>query len=208
MKCFLLISLILNFIIILCEFYTLSRIKNKKDILKYYTYLQNLLALITSVIFIVCLLLAIFLNEVIPETVKGFRYVTTCGLITTMYVYIIFLSKNDKNVLSENDFIGNFNPKIANFILHYFCPLISLVSFVIFERQIDLNSPEWTGYVAIPSSLYWTLYLILTTAKLWDEPYHFSSPKGKKNNVLIDIAVIASLPLSFILISVILWNIK
>jgi len=202
------ISLVLNLIIIGCEIYILSKINNKKDIIKYYTYLQNFLALIISIVFSIYLIINIFLNISIPEYIKGLRYVATCGLIATMFIYVVFLSRNDKNVLSDSDFIDNFNPKKANFILHYFCPVISLLSFVIFERQIVLNTPEWTGYVAIPSCLYWIIYLILSTTKLWEEPYDFSTPKGKKKNVLVDIAVMASLPISFILISFILWNLK
>jgi len=202
------ISLVLNLIIIGCEIYILSKINNKKDIIKYYTYLQNFLALIISIVFSIYLFINIFLNISIPEYIKGLRYVATCGLIATMFIYVVFLSRNDKNVLSDSDFIDNFNPKKANFILHYFCPVISLLSFVIFERQIVLNTPEWTGYVAIPSCLYWIIYLILSTTKLWEEPYDFSTPKGKKKNVLVDIAVMASLPISFILISFILWNLK
>jgi len=202
------ISLVLNLIIIGCEIYILSKINNKKDIIKYYTYLQNFLALIISIVFSIYLIINIFLNISIPEYIKGLRYVATCGLIATMFIYVVFLSRNDKNVLSDSDFIDNFNPKKANFILHYFCPVISLLSFVIFERQIVLNTPEWTGYMAIPSCLYWIIYLILSTTKLWEEPYDFSTPKGKKKNVLVDIAVMASLPISFILISFILWNLK
>jgi len=202
------ISLVLNLIIIGCEIYILSKINNKKDIIKYYTYLQNFLALIISIVFSIYLIINIFLNISIPEYIKGLRYVATCGLIATMFIYVVFLSRNDKNVLSDSDFIDNFNPKKANFILHYFCPVISLLSFVIFERQIVLNTPEWTGYVAIPSCLYWIIYLILSTTKLWEEPYDFSTPKGKKKNISVDIAVMASLPISFILISFILWNLK
>ena len=46
-------ALIINIIIILCEVVTLFHIKNKRDILKYYTYLQNFIALVVSVIFTV-----------------------------------------------------------------------------------------------------------------------------------------------------------
>ena len=81
----------------------------------------------------------IFLEGTIPEFIKGMRYIATCGLISTMFIYVLFLSSKSKKLMSEKDFVSNFNPKKANFILRYFCPVISLLSFVIFERQIILT---------------------------------------------------------------------
>lgn len=199
------ISLLLNLIIIVCELKTLSKIKNKIDIIKYYTYLQNLITLITSIIFSIYLVITIFNNKNIPEFVRGLRYIATCGLTATMFIYVLFLSKNKNNVLTKEDFIGNFNPKIANFILHYFCTIISLLSFIFFEKSIILTDPNWTGYAAIPSCLYWIIYLILSTFNLWKEPYYFTP---KKKNILLEIIIMLTIPLSYILISFILWNIK
>lgn len=207
MKLLLFISLILNLIIIGCETWTLSKIRKKINIIKYYTFLQNFLALIISIIFSIYLIIAIFLNETIPESIKGLRYIATCGLIATMFIYVVFLSSKSKNLLSEKDFTSKINPKKANFILHYFCPVISLLSFVVFERQIILNQSEWTGYVAIPSCLYWIIYVILSATNSWEEPYDFTSTKEKKN-ILLEILVMMIIPLSFILISYVLWNIK
>ena len=60
MKLLLSISLILNLIIVGGEMWTLSKIKRKINIIKYYTFLQNFLALIISIIFSVYLIIAIF----------------------------------------------------------------------------------------------------------------------------------------------------
>ena len=208
MKLLLCITFILNLIIIGCEIWTLSKIKKKINIIKYYTFLQNFLALIISVIFSVYLIIAIFLNGTIPQFIRGIRYIATCGLIATMFIYVVFLSSKNKNLLSKEDFMSNFNPRTANFILHYFCPIISLLSFVLFERTIILTEPEWTGYVAIPSCLYWIIYIIFSTFNLWEEPYDFTLSKGKRKNTLLEVLVMLSIPLSYILISYVLWNIK
>lgn len=208
MKVLLSISLLLNLIIVGCEIWTLSKIREKINIIKYYTFLQNFLALIISSIFSVYLIMNIFREGTIPEFIKGMRYIATCGLISTMFIYVVFLSSKNKNLMSEKDFVSNFSPKKANFILHYFCPVISLLSFVIFERQIILTQSEWTGYVAIPSCLYWIIYAILSANNLWEEPYDLTSTMEKKKNNLIEILVMIAIPLSFILISYILWNIK
>ena len=207
MKLLLSISLVLNLIIVGCEIWTLSKIKRKIYIIKYYTFLQNILALIISIIFSVYLIIAIFQNGTIPEFIRGMRYIATSGLVATMFIYVIFLSSKSQNLMRKEDFISNFNPKKANFILHYFCPIMSLLSFVIFERQIILTQSEWTCYAAIPSCLYWIMYAILSATNLWEEPYDFSLTKEKKN-ILLEILVATSIPVVFILITYVLWNIK
>ena len=65
---------------------------------------------------------------------------STCGLLIAMFVYVIILRNNDKNALSKEDFNKDINPNIANIILHYLCPLLSLLSFIIFERSIPLTN--------------------------------------------------------------------
>ena len=58
--------------------------------------------------------------------------------------------------------------------------------------------------VAIPSCLYWIIYLILSSLKLWKEPYEFSKSKNK----IYDILLFIGIPISFILISFVLWNVR
>lgn len=198
------ILLLFNVIIIISEIYVLSRLKKKRELFKYYTYLQNFLCLIVSIIFCVYIMGNMISDLVIPEYVRGLRYVVTTGLIFTSFIYIILLSPNKNNVISNKDFKG-IKGSTANIVLHYLCPLLSLISFVVFERNIDLDTNIWTLLVAIPSCLYWIIYLILSITKLWEEPYDFSS---KKNNKLLDLLIIICIPLFFIIISFILWNIR
>lgn len=207
MKPLLCVSLILNLILVACEIWTFFKLRRKTDIIKYYTYLQNFLALVVSAVFSVYLVIALFGSGTVPEFVRGLRYIATCGLVATTFIYVVFLSGNRQNVMGEQDFIASFSPKAANFILHYFCPAVSLLSFLVFERQLPLTQGQWTGLAAIPSCLYWVVYLILSAAKLWKEPYDFTPANGKKNPFL-EVLTMISLPLSYILISFILWNIK
>ncbi len=199
-------ALILNLLIVGCEICTLKNIKKKSDILKYYTYLQNLIALIVSLIFSLIIIVSIFSGEAIPEFFRGLRYIATSGLAATTLIYGLFLSK-DKNLMTERDFNSGFSPKAANFILHYFCPSVSIFSFLIFEREIILTNEIWTGLVAIPSCGYWVIYLFLTVTKLWEEPYNFKSSGGKHGNIA-EIFSMFFIPAAFIAISIILWNIK
>lgn len=198
----LIIALILNIILIGLELMVLISIKGKRNILKYYTYLQNFLSLITSIIFSLCLIFCLSSKESIPEFIKGLRYVSTCGLLATSFIFLIFLRKENKNVITQDDLLFNFNPKLANIILHYLSPLLSLVSLVFFEQVIILTNGIWTALVAIPSCLYWLVYLILSASKKWDEPYEFST-----KNKFIEVLTFILIPISFIVISIILWNI-
>ena len=207
MKVLLWVALILNLTLCICEIYALGNIKGKWNILKYYTYLQNFLALAVSLPFCVYLLGALLFDRMIPEYIRGLRYVTTCGLTATTIIFVLFLSSKSKNLMQEEDFI-KLSPAKANFILHYFCPFIALLSFVLFERQIPLTASPWTLYAAIPSCLYWTAYLILSVTKLWKEPYDFSSKRKGALGTVLEVLTMVSFPLLFILVTFVLWQIK
>lgn len=206
MKPMLIMALILNLVILGCELYALGHIKGKLNILKYYTYLQNFLSLIISFVCSVYLTISIISGKTMPEFVIGLRYVATCGLVVTMFIFIVFLGNGKKIAITEDDFLSGFSPKKANIIFHYVCPMVSLLSFVVFERQVDLTNDIWTGIVAIPSCTYWIVYIVLSKTKLWEEPYDFTAA-SKKNN-LLEILTVLLIPLSFIAISFVLWNIK
>lgn len=194
-----------NLVIVICEFLALGHIKEKGDILKYYTYLQNFLAMIASLFFCVFLPVCLTAGKPVPEFMKGLRYVTTCGLLAAMFVFLIFLGAGKKVSMTEDDFLCGFRPKTANFLLHYLCPVLSLVSFLLFEREIAPSHDIWTAIAPIPSCVYWITYLILSATKSWEEPYCFASA-GEKTG-LRNILSVLLIPLSFIAISYFLWNI-
>ncbi len=200
----------LNVYLVICQSYTFRHLRNKLDTIKYYTYLQNYISAIISVIFAVFAFFSLALGTPIPEYVNGLRYVATSGLFATSFIYIVFLSRGN-NLLSEKDF-DTITPNFANVILHYLCPAISFISFVAFERYLALDSGIWTGIVTIPSCVYWAVYLLLTVCKAWKQPYDFSSPSSKKNskkkNDLIEILTFILIPASFVLISFLIWNVK
>ncbi len=198
------VALVLNLILVVCEVYTLFNIKRKVDIFKYYTYLQNFLALIVSVIFCGFIVYNLISGNTIPGTIKGLRYVACCGLIVTMLVFIFFLGGGKKLSITEEDFLPGITPKWANFILHYLCPILSTLSLVVFERGVVVDSGIWTLLVAIPSCVYWVVYGILTASQAWKEPYNFSNSNQSK---FLNIVTIISIPLLFILVTFLIWNI-
>ena len=179
------IALILNISVVAMVCFTLSRLSHKKDILKYYTYLSNLIALIGSTVFVAVVLLNLLSGKPIPLWLKGFRFTATYMLVTTLFVFSLVLlpSHKDGTTITADDFTG-ISPKLANLILHYLCPVISVFSFIFLERQPDLQNPEWTLYAAIPTILYWIIYLVLTVFKLWKDPYVFSEPPKSPKTAL------------------------
>lgn len=199
-------ALIINLLIIFLEIIVLIKVKRKVDIVKYYTYLQNLLTLIVSIIFAVVLIIHFINNSEINEHIKGLRYTITCGLTATSLIYVLFIRQNKDNIMNEDDF-NNFNPKVANLILHYIVPLLSLISFILFERSIVIENSIWTILCAIPSIAYWIIYGILSMFHLWKEPYNFKG-KNDKKNALLEVLTFIFIPVSFVIISIILWNIK
>lgn len=196
------IALIINIVIIILEIFTLHKLKRKLDMLKFYTYLQNLLTLIVSIVLVIYLTLNLLSNTIIPEYVRGLRYIVTCGLVSTTFIFVVFLGAGKKLSITEDDFKKGLSPKLANVILHYICPLLSIISFIFFEKEILLNNGIWTLIVALPSCLYWIVYILLSTTKKWEEPYNFST------NKVLEILTYILIPISFIVFSIILWNVK
>ncbi len=198
----LVIALLLNAVIVLCEIYVLGHVKKKINILKYYTYLQNLLGFLSGMIMIV----GILWEDVLGEYAKGFHYIATCGLVATTFIFITFLGAGKKIALTKDDFLSGCTAKTANIILHYLCPALALISFVFFEREISLTNGIWTSLAAAPSCVYWIVYAILSATKLWAEPYRFAS--GRKHGKLLEVLTYILIPLSFVAISFVLWIVK
>ena len=196
----LIVALILNLIIICSVSIVFKKLKDKKEIFKYYTYVQSLLALVVSIIFVIY-----FILGKIPSYVRGLRYIVTCGLLFTMIIYNLFLSRNENNLMRDSDYLDGFKAKTVNFLLHYFCPIISLISFICFEREIIVDDGIWTILVILPSVLYCFIYFILNVIIGFKIPYDFSN---KNNNKFIDKIIFVLIPLLFMFVTYIIWNIK
>lgn len=203
----LILAILLNISVIVLEISIFLKVNNKLNILKFYTFLQNFLALLISIVFCCFAVKQLLGYGDVPEIIKGLRYTATCGLAATMFVFALFLAPRFKSGKSKShaDLFGGLEPKKANLILHYICPMISIVSFLLFERGTVLTDSEWTGYAAIPSCTYWVIYIILTVTHLWQEPYGLTAPRSEKKTHLVGILLLAAIPASFILISYALY---
>ena len=199
------IALMANALIVVLEIYVFTKLTNKADILKYYTYLSNAIAMITSGIFIVVATLNLFRNCATPLWLKGIRFCATYMLVTAMFVFTVVLLPRHKsgNLITTNDFAADLDPNRANFLLHYLCPVISTCSFLLLERQPVLIDSKWTLYGALPTLVYWSVYLLLTATRLWKDPYGLSNESigsSSKADALLFLQIpILSMGLDFLL---------
>jgi len=183
----------------------LSKLASKTDILKYYTYLSNAIALVTSVVFIAVTFLNMFRGNTTPLWLKGIRFCATYMLVTTMFVFSVILLPRHKsgNLITASDFTSGLDPNLANLLLHYLCPLISVCSFLLLERQPVLAGSEWTLYGALPTIVYWSAYLLLTATRLWKDPYGLSTENqgvsSKSDTLLFLLIPILSMGLDYLL---------
>lgn len=202
-------AMVLNAAIAVLEILVLTKLSNKKDICKYYTYLSNLIAAFVSAVFFGFALYTLLSGNPYPLWLKGLRFVSTYMLVTTLFIFSLVLlpSRKAENTITEKDFTG-VRPQIANLILHYLCPVLSAVSFLLLERQPVLADPIWTLLSAIPTILYWLVYLFLSIAKLWKDPYGFFEPSQKPKtflNTLTDCLIFLLIPALSIGLHFLLW---
>lgn len=151
------IALIINIIILLVEIFAFTKsIFISKDFsLSYYTNDSNIIALISSLLFI------IFYKKNI-ELVKDIRFVATSCLAVTFLVVLFILSP-----------MYNFNYKLLMFtdnffIFHTLVPILSIISYIAFEDRSSKN------YLClIFTTVYGVILITLNILTLIEGPYPF-----------------------------------
>lgn len=151
------ISLILNIIIVLLEIigFSYTLINSHKIAIEYYTNDSNIIALISSLLFII-------LYRKKKEFVKDLRLLSTILLSITFLVVVFVLSP-----------MYNFNYRLLMFsnvflIFHTLCPIISFISYVFFEEGSKKK------YLGLIFTLIYALVLIpLNLLNLVIGPYPF-----------------------------------
>ena len=118
------IALIINIIILALELIAFGKnlIVGHGIAIEYYTNDSNILALISSLLFIV-----FYKKE--WKYLKDFRYAATCCLIVTFLTVIFILCPMDHMNYKLYMFTGNF------LILHTIVPILSVISYVFFEEK-------------------------------------------------------------------------
>lgn len=151
------IALLLNICLFLIESYTITTIllKNHSFAIQYYTNDSNLLALITSFLFIIY-----FKKE--KKWINDLRFITTCCLTITFLVVLFILTP-----------MYNFNYKFLMFtkemfIFHTLCPIISFISYTFYEKK---SSKSHLGLLT--TAIYALILISLNILKVIEGPYPF-----------------------------------
>ena len=158
------ISIILNLALVIfgiIGFYTLFR-DGKGINTVYYTEDSNILAIVSSLIFVVYLIA----NKKIPRWLKLFKYVTTLGLTVTMLVSIIVLVP-----LYNWDYYGLLIVDPMEY-LHLICPTISLVTFLFFDGLGKFDKKDAVFGLSF-TILYSIVIIPLNIFKVITGPYPF-----------------------------------
>ena len=156
-------ALIINIIILILEVITFSYtyITNHSIAIEYYTIDSNLLALLTSLLFI------IFYKQD-NNIIKDLRFITTTALTLTFLVVIFILCPmynfNYKGLMLENNFL----------VFHTLVPILSIISYLLFETKSNKN---YLGFVF--TIIYSIILIILNVLNIIVGPYPFLEVKNQ-----------------------------
>lgn len=151
------LALIINIAIVLLELFAFGRslFVDHSVAMEYYTNDSNLIALISSLLFV------IFYKKD-REFIKDIRFITTCCLTVTFLVVIFILCP-----------MYNFNYKLLMFtdnffIFHTLVPILSIISYIVLEDRSKKN------YLSLAFTLVYSVIIItLNILKVVDGPYPF-----------------------------------
>jgi hypothetical protein len=169
-------ALICNSIIVLLEIISLILygIKQHSLSLEFYTMESNLLALITSLLFII-------IRNDNKEFIRDLRFLTTSCLtvtfLVTLFVLLPMMNFNFKFLFFQNQAL----------FFHAVCPIISIISYTCFEKR---SKKEYLG--CLYTSIYGFIMIILNILDKIVGPYPFLRVK--------DQSIIASILWSIIII--------
>lgn len=166
----LLIAVSLNFLLLVleCIGVALSAAESGAGMFRYYTLDSNVMAAIGSLLFVITGLLSLKKGEEVPSWVKGIRLMSTSVLMVTFLVVLLVLAPFYDPAFG---FIGIFTNG-SMLYHHLLCPLLSLVSFLIFERT-PVISRTWVRWSLVPTIVYALIAAILNITRVMSGPYPF-----------------------------------
>lgn len=190
------VSIFINILIIVLELLALfESSKNGRVLIEYYTIDSNLLALISSIIY----LLYVLRNEKITKFPRILKYLsTTCLTITFMVVLFILIP------------MFNFNFKLLLFdgimiFHHLLCPLLAIITFLFYDDLGKFDKKDVEYPIAF-TLLYAFILILLNLAGKIDGPYPFL--RVYKQGIISNIAWLILIILICYLLSKLLLNIK
>ena len=158
------ISLVLNLLIIVFEIiaFIFSYVSTHKLYFEFYTEDSNILALISSSIFVYYILS----KKKIPNWVNIFKYISTVCLSVTFLVVIFILAP-----------MSNFNYQYLLFsgamlFHHTLCPILSIITFLFYDKLIGYSKKDVIKGLSF-TFVYAFVAIILNIVGVLDGPYPF-----------------------------------
>lgn len=164
-------SLIINIIIIVLEIIgtTICASNTGLEMFSFYTTDSNIFALTACIVFAAFTVRALFFKDKpdIPKPVKILKYISVCCLSVTFIVVVTMFAP----VLGEDGYVqmlfeGDF------LYYHFACPLLSLISFVLFEGGTELEE-AYSVAATIPTAIYAVVAVLLNIFRIISGPYPF-----------------------------------
>ena len=187
-------SLIMNLLnaalVIGCIVWGVKKTDPWTRLFRFFTVLSNVLCAIASIVVVICWLCC----GTLPFWALLLKYTGTAAVTVTMLTVLLFLgptSHDWKGLLSR-----------ADLFMHLICPLLAIVSFLVFEKT---HMPAWSIAIgALPVPIYgaWYLYKVVFAPeeKRWEDFYGFN--RGGKWALSVGLMVLAGA-----LIALALWAI-
>ena len=164
-------SLIINVIIIILEIIgtTICAGGTGLEMFSFYTTDSNIFALTVCIVFAFFTARSLFSPKKpdIPKPVRTLKYISVCCLIVTFVVVVtIFAPVSGEGGYEYMLFNGDF------LYIHFACPLLSLISFVLFEggTKYDVGL---SFAATVPTFIYAVIAVILNLLYVIDGPYPF-----------------------------------
>ncbi len=162
-------SLIINIALVVFGGVGLFLALKEANFFTYYTNDANILSIIASLLFVVYMLMKKDVGE-LPYFVLLLRYFATVCLALTFVTTFYLASTYDGNYFSGLLFYltnGSF------LFFHLLCPILSVVSFTLFEGDRRLNKKKTITFSLLPTVLYAVILVILNATSKVVGPYPF-----------------------------------
>lgn len=173
------LALLFNVAIVVCEVLALVQYGFDVNQFHYYTVDSNLLTLVASLIYAICILVKKD-NQEVPYFSTLLRYISTACLTLTFIVVILVLPFFGGVGESTGLDISNYGSNLVmylthnNFLYHHLlCPVLSIVSFCIFEGDRRLNKKKTIWLALLPTAIYAIVLIVLNIINEISGPYPF-----------------------------------
>ncbi len=143
----------------------------EKDIFLYFTNDSNILLLISSIVYVLSLLI----KKDVPYISLVLRYMATACLTLT-FVTVFYLA-----YVMDGSYVDNLLFYLTNdsfLFFHLLNPIISLVSFTLFEGDRRLNKKKTIYLAILPTVVYAIVLIILNVSGAVAGPYPFLMVKS------------------------------